>query len=51
MRRGEPQLTINCCGRDSPSALTGEEWQILYDYGVRTVIDLRSPNEVQPYAL
>ena len=30
---------------DSPSALTGEEWQILYDYGVRTVIDLRSPNE------
>ena len=36
---------------DSPSALTGEEWQILYDYGVRTVIDLRSPNEVShtPY--
>lgn len=36
---------------DSPSALTGEEWKILYDYGVRTVIDLRSPNEVShtPY--
>ena len=36
---------------DNPSALTGEEWRVLYDYGVRCVIDLRSSVEanMSPY--
>lgn len=36
---------------DCPAEMTEEEWRKLYDYGVRTVIDLRSPEELQmaPY--
>lgn len=30
---------------DALNALTAEEWQTLFDYGVRTVVDLRSKSE------
>ena len=31
---------------DAPNNLTAEEWKQLYDMGIRTVIDLRSPEEI-----
>ena len=30
---------------DALNALTAEEWQTLFDYGVRTIVDLRSKSE------
>lgn len=33
---------------DSPQRLTGQAWQEIWDYGIRTVIDLRNAEEIRP---
>ena len=33
---------------DSPQRLTAKAWQEIWDYGVRTVIDLRNSHEIRP---
>jgi hypothetical protein len=33
---------------DSPQRLTAEAWQEMWDYGIRTVIDLRNSAEIRP---
>jgi hypothetical protein len=33
---------------DSPQRLTAKAWQEIWDYGIRTVIDLRNPQEIRP---
>jgi protein-tyrosine phosphatase len=33
---------------DSPQRLTAKAWQEIWDYGIRTVIDLRNPEEIRP---
>jgi protein-tyrosine phosphatase len=33
---------------DSPQRLTADAWQEIWDYGIRTVIDLRNSEEIRP---
>jgi hypothetical protein len=33
---------------EAPTALTAEGWAAMWDYGVRTILDLRAENEVRP---
>src|SRR5687768_13018827 len=33
---------------DSPQRLTDKAWQEIWDYGIRTVIDLRNSEEIRP---